>query len=76
MTAPDGQVRYESEMAVTGDACEGDAEMLGCKYADCDAPAARAASATVHGDELCIDTAPRESYKQEENVKCNYIISR
>ena len=68
-------------MAVTGDACEEmlrcwDAGMLGCKYADCDAAAARAAGATVHGDELCIDTAPRESYKQEENVKCNYIMSR
>ena len=50
--------------------------MLGCKYADCDAAAARAAGATVHGDELCIDTAPRESNKQEENVKCNYIMSR
>ena len=25
------------EMAVMGDACEDDAEMLGCKYADCDA---------------------------------------
>ena len=48
--------------------------MLGCKYADCDAAAARAAGATMHGDELCIDTAPLESYKQEENVKCNYII--
>ena len=47
-----------------------------CKYADCDAAAARAAGATVHGDELCIDTAPRESNKQAENVKLlNAIIS-
>ena len=36
--------------------------------------AARAAGATVHGDELCIDTAPRESYTLGEDVKCNYII--
>ena len=62
------------EMAVMGDACEGDAEMLGCKYADCDASCSTAAGATVHGDELCIDTAPRESYTLGEDVKCNYII--
>ena len=58
-------------------ACEDDAGMLRCWDASMRTAmqaAARAAGATVHGDELCIDTAPRESYTLGEDVKCNYII--